>query len=205
VKPILLVGSGGHCISCIDVIEFEEKYRIGGIVERSGKDRNPVLGYEVIGDDKDLPELIKKYPNVLVTVGQIKRADLRVKLFSLLKKIGAQLPIIISPHAYVSGHATLQEGTIVMHGAIINADSSIGENCIINTQALIEHDTVVESHCHISTGAKVNGGAFVGTESFVGSGSVIHESVHIGKKCIISAGSVVRKNIPAGTTFICNT
>jgi sugar O-acyltransferase (sialic acid O-acetyltransferase NeuD family) len=203
VKPILLIGGGGHCRSCIDVIEAEGKYKIAGIVNQPGGNREPVLGYEVLGNDEDLPELLKKHPSALITVGQIKSADLRVKLFCSLKKIGAQLPIIISPHAYVSGHAALREGTIVMHGAIINAGSSIGENCIINTQALIEHDTEVKSHSHISTGAKVNGGVSVGKESFVGCGSVIHESVQIGEKCIISAGSVVRNNIPAGNTFGC--
>ena len=120
-KSLLLIGGGGHCRSCIDIIEAEGIYKIAGIVDRPGENRNPVLGYEVLGNDDDLPELLKKYPIALITVGQIKRADLRVKLSSLLKKIGAKLPIIISPHAYVSGHVALQEGTIVMHGAIINA------------------------------------------------------------------------------------
>ena len=201
--PILLIGGGGHCRSCIDVIEAEGKYKIAGIVNQPGGNTDPVLGYKVLGDDWDLPELFKKYTIALITIGQVKSADLRVNLFSTLKEMGAQLPVIISPNAHVSKHTEIKEGTIVMHGVILNAGGSIGKNCIINTQALIEHDTKVESHCHISTGAKVNGSAFVGTESFVGSGSVIYESVQIGKKCIISAGSVVRKNLPAGTIFRC--
>ena len=200
-KSLLLIGGGGHCRSCIDVIETEEKYRIAGIVNQPGGSSDPVLGYNVVGDDDDLPELCKKYTNMLITVGQIKSADLRVKLYFSLKKMGAQFPTIISPRSYVSKHVALLDGTVVMHGAILNSGSFIGNNCIINSQALIEHDVVVESHCHISTAAKVNGGAFVGTESFVGSGSVIHESVRIGEKCIISAGSVVRKNLSTGTIF----
>ena len=203
--PILLIGGGGHCRSCIDVIEAEGKYKIAGIVNQPGGNTDPFLGYEVLGDDGDLPELFKKYTIALITVGQVKSADLRVNLFSTLKEMGAQLPVIISPNAYVSKHAEIKEGTIVMHGVVLNAGCSIGKNCIINTQALIEHGTVVESHCYISTGAKVNGCAFVGTKSFVGSGSVIHESVQIGEKSIISAGSVVRKNLPARTTFRCIT
>ena len=204
-KSLLLVGGGGHCRSCIDVIEAEGKHKIVGIVEREGKNRSPVLGYQVLGNDNDLYELLKKYPIALITIGQIKSADLRRNLFSSLKNMGAKLPTITSPHSYVSKHVALQEGTTVMHGAILNSGSSIGKNCIINTQALIEHDALVESHCHISTGAKVNGGAFIGMESFVGSGTVIHEGVQIGEKSVIAAGSVVRKNLPAGTTFCCKT
>ena len=204
-KSLLLVGGGGHCRACIDVIEAEGKYKIVGTVERDGESGSPVLGYEVLGNDDNLPELLKKYPIALITVGQIKSADLRVKLFSSLKEMGTKMPTVLSPYAYISKHTTLHEGTIVMHGAIINAGSSIGGNCIINTQALIEHDVVVESHSHVSTGAIVNGGAFIGKESFVGSGTVIHEGVQIGEKCVIAAGSVVRKNLPTGTIFCCKT
>ena len=203
-NSLLLIGRGGHCRSCIDVIEAEGKYKIVGLMNEIGGNRDSVLGYEVLGDYNDLPELLQKYPLALIAVGQIKSANLRLKLHSSLKSMGAKFPTIKSPHSYVSKHVDLQEGTIVMHGAILNAGSSIGKNCIINSQVLIEHDTVVESHCHISTGVKVNGGVFVGTESFVGSGSVIHESVQIEEKCIISAGSIVRNNLPARTTVRCN-
>ena len=86
-KSLLLVGGGGHCHSCIDVIEAEGKHKIVGIVGRPGGNLDPVLGYEVLGNDDDLPELLKKYPIALITVGQIKSADLRIKFYSLLKEI----------------------------------------------------------------------------------------------------------------------
>ena len=201
-SPLLLIGGGGHCLACIDVIEAEGKHKVVGIVERNGEMGSPVLGYEVLGNDNNLTELLKKYPTALITVGQIKSADLRMKLYYSLKEMGTRLPKVLSPHAYISKHTTLLDGTIVMHGAIINAGSSIGENCIINTQALIEHDAVVESHCHISTGVRVNGGVFIGKESFVGSGTVIKEGVNIGEKCVITAGSIIRKDIPFGTFYL---
>jgi hypothetical protein len=33
-KKIILVGGGGHCKSCIDVIENENKYKIIGIIDK---------------------------------------------------------------------------------------------------------------------------------------------------------------------------
>lgn len=30
---IILIGGGGHCKACIDVIETERKYRIAGIID----------------------------------------------------------------------------------------------------------------------------------------------------------------------------
>ena len=37
-KPeIILVGGGGHCKSCIDVIEAESRFTIKGIIDQDGK------------------------------------------------------------------------------------------------------------------------------------------------------------------------
>ena len=34
-KPIILIGGGGHCISCIDVIEMTKEFSILGIIDSS--------------------------------------------------------------------------------------------------------------------------------------------------------------------------
>ena len=67
-KSLLLVGGGGHCRSCIDVIEAEGKYIIAGIVTQTDGGCESVIGYEILGDDSDLPELYKKHPYALITV-----------------------------------------------------------------------------------------------------------------------------------------
>jgi sugar O-acyltransferase (sialic acid O-acetyltransferase NeuD family) len=198
-KPILLLGGGGHCRSCIDVIEEEGTYRVAGVVERPGGSRTPVLGYPVLGEDEHLPGLLDHFPTALVTVGQVRTAELRKQLFSELKKSGADLATVVSPRAHVSRHAIVGEGTIVMHGAIVNAAASVGVNCILNSSSLVEHDAVVESHCHIATGARVNGGVLIGSGSFVGSGAVVYEGVCVGADCVIAAGGVVDTDLPTGT------
>lgn len=71
-KEILLVGGGGHCRSCIDVIEAEKKFKIAGIVDVKEKLHQNVLGYEVIGTDEEILDLIKKFNSCLITIGQIK-------------------------------------------------------------------------------------------------------------------------------------
>jgi len=193
---LILIGGGGHCRSCIDVIEAEGKYKIAGIVDRPGGNSNPVLGYKVLGDDDDLDELFKKYPFALITVGQIKNSDLRVQLYMKTQKIGFELPTVISPRAYVSSYASLGAGTIVMHDALVNAGTKVGSNCILNTKSLVEHDAIVEDHCHVSTGSIVNGGAIVRSRTFVGSNAMLRENIEIGGKNIIQGGAVVLQTIP---------
>ena len=194
-EPIILVGGGGHCKACIDVIEMEGIYNVAGIVDDKSKIGQKLLGYDYIGTDDDLEELIKKYKNALVTVGQIKSAKVRIKLYNILKKYNAILPVIISPLAYVSKSSNIKEGTIVMHNVIVNVDASVGENCILNTNSLIEHETIIGKNCHVSTGAKVNGQVKVGMECFLGSGCVIANNVKITDNVIIPAGTTVFKDV----------
>lgn len=200
-RPVILVGGGGHCRSVIDVIETEGRFEIAGIVDSDKGNVKDCMGFSCIGEDTDLPQLVSDYQSALVTVGQIKSAEIRMRLFSELRKLGANIPVIVSPKSHVSRRSNIDSGTVIMHGAVVCAAADIGANCIINNQALIEHDVVVESHCHISTGAKVNGGAIVETETFIGSGAVIREGVRIGKGSIVGAGAVVLRNLSEKTLF----
>jgi sugar O-acyltransferase (sialic acid O-acetyltransferase NeuD family) len=195
-EKIILIGGGGHCRACIDVIEQEYRFTIAGIVDVPEKKGHNILGYPIIGSDADLADLIKSFPNVLITLGQIKSPTRRRELFNELKQMGAHFPVINSPLSYISSHAHVAEGSIVMHQALINAGASIGRNCIINNKALVEHDAVIGDHCHISTGAVVNGGGTIGSGSFFGSNAVCKECIEIGENTVIGSGAVIVKNIP---------
>jgi len=193
-RKIVLVGGGGHCKACIDVIESTGMYEISGIV-----DSRLVLDgidYPRLCSDEELPKYLNRNSSFFVTVGQIKESSVRQRLFKQLKSFEANLPIIKSPFAYISGRCEIESGTIIMHQALVNARSRIGENCIINSQSLIEHDVVVESNCHISTGAKLNGGVYVGANSFIGSGAIIREGVYIMPGSIVAAGQVILADYP---------
>ena len=196
-SELILIGGGGHCKACIDVIEQTRNYQIAGIVDLPEKMHQKILGYEIIACDDDLSELINENISFLITIGQIKNPERRVNIFEKLRVSSAKMASIVSPRAYVSRHAQIGEGTIVMHDALINANARVGKNCIINTKALIEHDAIIGDHCHISTGAIVNGGAKVSELSFMGSNSMLKEYTEIGKHSLIGAGARVLKNVSA--------
>jgi sugar O-acyltransferase (sialic acid O-acetyltransferase NeuD family) len=192
-KPsLILIGAGGHARACIDVIEHLGAFKIAGLTGIKEELHDELMGYPMLGTDTDLPELAKQYQYALITVGQIESPLARQRLYQHVLALGFKLPAIISPIAHVSGHANVGDGTIVMHGAIVNANANVGNNCIINNKVLIEHDVTVGDHCHISTGAIVNGAANIGLGSFVGSGSVIKEGVTLGSQCLVGMGIAVR-------------
>jgi sugar O-acyltransferase (sialic acid O-acetyltransferase NeuD family) len=192
---ILLIGAGGHARSCMDVIEKVGQFEIAGLIEKDEETENDNLGYTIIGTDNDLHDLRHKYKNTLISVGQIKTPAIRIKLYQLLKELDFTLPVIISSKAYVSKHAQIGEGTIIMHGAIVNANAKIGKNCIINNRSLIDHDAIIGNHCHIATGAIINGEVNVADETFIGSGVITKQCISIGSNCIIGAGVVLKSDV----------
>lgn len=197
---LILLGGGGHCRSCIDVILTTKEFCIAGIVLRDDDHRKTFMNHPVLGSDKNLNELLSATSRVLVAVGQIKDDKDRRRLYEVAKSRGAAFPVVRSPLAYQSPYSMLGEGTIMMHHAVMNNSSSVGVNCILNTKCLIEHDVTVGDHCHVSTGAILNGGVRVKSGTFIGSGAIVREGVTIGERVTIGAGQVILKDVPDNTT-----
>ena len=194
-NKLIIIGTGGHAKSILDVVELQNKFDVVGFVDNNLEVGSKIFSYNVLGKDEELSRLIKTSDNALIAVGQIQNPDIRNDLYIMLKDLDFKLPSVISPRAHVSESAFIDEGTVVMHGAIVNAGAKIGANCIINSGAIIEHDAEIGKNCHISTGVIINGSARVGNSSFIGSGSVIRNNISIGERCIVGMGSKVLKDM----------
>ncbi len=176
-KPLILVGGGGHCKSVIETAE-NAGYSILGVLDKPEELGRDILSTKVIGTDDDIPLFVDK-AEFVITVGFIKNPTLRIKLYNMVKTAGGKFATVIASTAHVSKYATIGEGTVVMHQAIVNAGAIVGKNVILNTFSNIEHDAVIGDHCHVSTGAMVNGGANVADATFIGSQCVINQYVDI--------------------------
>jgi sugar O-acyltransferase (sialic acid O-acetyltransferase NeuD family) len=203
-KELILIGGGGHCKACIDVIEQEGYYEIKGILDTYKQVGSKVLEYEVLGSDDELDFYISQSYSFLITIGQVKFASLRSKVFQKLLDKSAHIATVISPRSYVSRYASIKEGTIVMHGAIINAEVEIDQNCIINNLCNIDHESKIGKNCHISTCSVINGSCTIGDGVLIGSSSVIIQGIQICKDSIIGAGCIVLNNIELKGTYVGN-
>ena len=192
-KPLLLIGGGGHCQSVIEVAESCGR-TIHGILDVPSEVGKEVLGYPVIGTDAEMAHYVDTCEFV-VTVGFIKDPALRIRLYNQVLENGGKLAILIAPTAYVSRHAQIGKGTVVMHHAFVNAGAEVGENVILNTFCNVEHGVRIGHQCHISTGVMVNGDCNVGNNCFIGSQSVLANGVSICDDVLVGAGSFVRKSI----------
>lgn len=191
-KPkIILVGAGGHCRSCIDVIEQTDKFIISGIIEKQSRPRQTVLNYQIIGDDGDLERFRESIDYCLITIGHINSSKPRERIYQKLKALNFTLPVVVSTTAYVSKYAVIGEGTIIMHQAIVNAGARVGSNCILNTHSLVEHDVVIKDHTHISTSTVINGSASIGSRCFIGSNATVVQGVKIPDNYFFRANQLI--------------
>ena len=192
VRPLILIGGGGHCKAVIDVAETAG-YTILGILDIPENVGKNVLAYKIIGTDEDIPFYVDK-ADFIVTVGFIKSPELRIKIHRRVIESGGRLATIIASTAHVSQYATIREGTVVMHHAVINACALVGFGCIINTFCNIEHDVQIGDYCHISTGVMINGNCKVGANTFIGSQSVMVNGMSAPGNSVFAAASMIRKS-----------
>ena len=202
-RKIILIGGGGHCVSCIDAIESTGEFQIEGILdtpENIGKD---ILGYRVIGTDDDIEKYHNEGYQFCLTIGQITSGEtLRSKIFKQLETINVHLPVIISSDASVSKHAIIGKGAVILAGARVNAGARIGKNCIINSNALVEHGAFVGNHTHVSTGAIINGDCKVMDCCFIGSGAVLRNGIEVTDDCTVGMGAVMTKSSKGSGIYI---
>lgn len=128
----------------------------------------------------------------------------RKKVVLKIKSKNKKILSVVSSKAYIGDFVDLKEGTVILHGAVINTLANIGSNSIINTGAIIEHECKIGDFTHIAPGAVLAGNVSIGNECFVGANSVIKQGVKIGNNVTIGAGSVVLNNINSNEIWVGN-
>jgi len=192
-SKIIIIGAGGHAKSCIDVIESEKKHQIYGLIDKKKNLFENKSKYKVIGVDKDLHKIRKEIKSVHIGIAHLGNFRNRNQIIKNLNKLKFDFPAIRSKNSYISNASVTHDGSIIMHGCVINSFVTIGKFTIINTGSIIEHDVSIGKNCHIAPGVIVNGGVNIGDNVFVGSGSIIYQGIKIPKNSIIPALSIVNK------------
>lgn len=176
-----LYGASGHAKVIIDILTANH-ITIDALV-----DDNPELqelhGIPVIHSADGLSPFI-------ISIGSNKTRKM------IAERIGGPFTTAIHPSAIISSYARIDEGSVVMQGAIIQSDAQIGKHCIINTAATVDHECIIEDYVHISPNVSLCGNVQVGEGTQIGVGSVVVPGIKIGKWSLVCAGSVVTTDIP---------
>jgi len=180
---MLLYGAGGHAKVVIDILKS--------------------IGVEIDGliDDNELIKEFQGYPVNKNRINEKLPVIISIGDNNIRKKIAQKISHanylkVIHPTAIVSDNTEIDNGTVIMHGCIIQPGVTIGKHCIVNTGASIDHDCVINDYVHISPRVTLCGNVIIGEGTLIGAGTTIIPGIKIGKWSVVAAGSVVTNDIP---------
>lgn len=185
-----LYGASGHAKVIMDILSANG-LKIAGFIDDNIQ-LNNFMGYPVFHEAKGKESMIISIGNNLI----------RKKI--ALKLVNTNFIKAIHPSSSISTNSSIANGTVIMHGAIIQSCTVIGNHCIVNTSATIDHDCIINDFVHISPNATLCGNVHVGEGSQVSAGAVVIPGVKIGKWSFIAAGAIVVRDVPDNTMVMGN-
>lgn len=194
-KKMVIIGGGGHAKVVISILKKSTDYEIIGYTD--DKDKGLLNGIPYIGTDDHLKKIIETDKNcsAAIAVGMVDILGKRQALYIKLNEMGLKFPVIVSRTAIVNDDVTIEQGSMLMDGVVVNTASGIGKFVVINTNATIEHDCIIGDYCHIAPGSVISGGVEIGDNCFIGAGACIKHGIKICSQTLVGIGSVVIKDI----------
>ena len=189
---LIIIGSGGHSNSVMEVIEETKIYNNIFFVDDNYERLKNLSNKKFLGKVRDLKKFKKYSSSVFVALGDNSIRE------SIIKKVldyNFKLINVISNTSLVSSSVKLSKGIFIGKSCVINANTKIGKGSIINTNSSIDHDCKIGNFCHVAPGCLLLGDVKISNNTFLGARTTVLNNVSIGQKSKIGAVSLVNKNL----------
>ncbi len=166
-EKLLLVGAGGfgRVVSETAVLNYDCAFVDDGFGMGT-----EICGVEVIGNTSDLPTLFGEYKKLIVTIGNNR---VRESIYNIAVKIGYEFPNLIHPSTYISPYAKIGWGCVFLNHVTVQNGSVVGNGVLLNPGVEIHHDCSVDDFDLIYTNSVVRTYAKVGKRVRIGSNVTI--------------------------------
>lgn len=190
---LIIIGAGGHGKVIAD-IAIKNGYTDIGFLDDHVK--GECMGFPVVGKSADAEKFNDSNTDFIIGIGN--NAVRKI----IDGKYDINWATLIHPSARISVNVSVEKGTVVMAGAVINACAEVGRHCIVNSNSVVEHDNVIGNYVHISPGATLGGTVKVGESTHIGIGAAVKNNISICSQCVIGAGAVVVSDIDVCGTYM---
>lgn len=160
-NKLLIIGAGQYGMVTKEIAESMDCFEQVDFLD----DNNPIA----VGKISESEKFADNYKYAIVAIGN---SELRLELTEKLKNMGYSIAAIISPLAYVSRSAVINEGCIVEAMAVVNTGSVICRCSFISAGAVVNHNSVVGEGCHIDCHATVKSNSSVKAKTKVEYGQI---------------------------------
>lgn len=195
-RNVVVLGASGHAKVVVDILNCQAGYNVVGCVAPASSPIETVLGLPILGEDKDLPLLIRKHriQGVVLGIGDnYQRSQLLAKVREDTE--GIEFVRALHPNAVIAKDAKIGEGTVVMAGAVVNPGCEIGRFCIVNSKASLDHDSTMEDFSSLAPGVTTGGDCYLEQFAAVNIGAVLSQGLRVGRHSVIGAGSVLLTSV----------
>jgi sugar O-acyltransferase (sialic acid O-acetyltransferase NeuD family) len=193
----VIIGASGHAKVVIDIIEQQGSFKIVGLIDSFKEPGARLMGYDVIGREDSIPQLIatEKITGGIVAIGH------NWVRHQMAKNIRERAPGFvfvnaIHPSARIAREVALGHGIAIMAGVSVNPGTRIGDFCFLNTNSSVDHDNTLGEFSCLQPNAATAGNVKIGAFSAISMGASVVPGVTIGSHSVIGAGSTVLAGIP---------
>ena len=102
---------------------------------------------------------------------------------------------LVHPTASIDPNASIDSGTALMAGCIVDQGASVGKNCYLNPGCLISHHTHVSDNVFMGPRVTLAGFVDVASHCFLGVSTTVIDNVQIAQGVQTGAGAVVTNSI----------
>lgn len=183
-SKLLIVGAGGfgrvtleHASRQFDCAFVDDGQAVGTVVD----------GVEVVGGSSDLQRLHDEagFDQLIVTIGNNKLREDKAKA------LGYSFPNIVCSSAYISPHAQIGCGCVLLNNVVVQNGGHVGDGVLLNPGVEVHNDAFVDDYALIYTNSVVRALAHVGKRVRMGSNVSISNNVNVADD----------SDIPNGTTL----
>lgn len=186
---ICILGASGHGKVVLGILRALSLDVAGFYDDAPSLHGASVMGIPVLGSLTEF-SLVERG----AAVSGIGNGAIRRRIVAMCTK--ALWTTLVHPAAWVDPAASLDSGTVICAGAVLQPGVSVGCHAIVNTCASVDHDCLIGDFTHVCPGVHLGGNVHVGQDSWIGIGSQVIQGVRIGSNVLAGAGSTVIRDVP---------
>ena len=191
---MVVIGGGGHGGCVADVAE-RAGWSVVGFIDTELEPGREVIGRPVLGGDGLLEDAaFLRAHDFGLGIGE---PSVRRRYGRKLLEGGGAVPAIVNPSAFVSAHARLGQGVLLMGCNAVNHQARLGDFVVLDWHVTVGHHSVVGEACFLSPGVSVTGRVALGAEVYLGAGCRVVPERSIGAGTVVGAGATVTRDLPA--------
>ncbi len=203
VRPLVLLGGGGHASDVLAMIEFINSltptWQVLGFADDAPEprlDRFEGRGVPYLGT---IDEALKAISGArfIATVGF---PEGRSVVAQRAEAAGLRPATVVDPRIVRGTGVQIDEGCVVLDGVHLSPLCRLGRHVYVSTGAIVGHDTLVGDYTSLMPACAVSGDVVIGEGVLIGLTSSIAQGIRIGAGARVGAGAVVVRDVGPGVT-----